>query len=173
MFIERNEEKRKELKQDLQGSELFWMLTGNPLHVWDAIAMAYQLDIEYPPSIKSYLGLAALRIRQEYVAYCSGEKIGKEARLVGEVLAFRNLAGKQGRGSCFEERRDLENDLHIREMYQEVLTVEKKPEMAYEKVGDKLGVSKSAVRRACLRAEKIMKSLNKITNSIGKAGQAL
>ena len=105
MFVEGNEEKRKELIQDLQACELFWKVTGNPLHVWDAIKSAYLLDIEYPTWIKEYLGLAALAIRVKYVAYCSGEKIGKEAQLIGEVLAFRNLAGKQGRGSCFEERR--------------------------------------------------------------------
>jgi hypothetical protein len=173
MFTESNEDERKELKFDFVVSELLWRITGNPLHVWDAIAMAYQLDIEYPPSLKDYLGLAALRIRKAYVAYCSKEDIGKQATLISEVLGFTNLARKQGRGSCFEERRDLEKDLHTREMYQEVLMVEKKPDLAYKKVGDKLGVSKAAVRRACLRAEKIMKLFNKMTNSIGKAGQAL
>jgi hypothetical protein len=162
MFLETDPKKREELKNELRACELLWNINANPLHVWEAIAIAYSLHMQLPPWITTYLGVAALKIRTKYAAFSLGKETGREAQLIGEMLAFGNLAGKQGRGSCFEELKRLENDMLIHERYQEVLEVEKKPTLAEGVVGKLFGVSASAVRRACQRAERVVRPLSKL-----------
>jgi hypothetical protein len=126
----------------------------NPLHAWEALALAASGDQPVPAWVLHYLTAGAEKlaaIRQEVAA---GKPVGEEAERAGKALGFGTTGA--GRGSRFTAKAMLERD---REYYFAVVAaVEKgtKLYIAWQEVSRATGAKETMVRRAYERIAKLV-----------------
>lgn len=122
---------------------------GNPVFIWQAIAIARRYGIELPEWVLEYLAASAdslLDIREEVA---DGKRAGKEAERVGKVLGFGTDG--PGQGGWFKHATILERDRNVFFEIGDRLGAGMKLDFAYDEVARALGTSRSTVVRAYLR----------------------
>jgi len=126
---------------------------GNPIHAWEALAVARRYGIDPPDWVEDFLTDAADRILEIRDEVAGGQPVERESERVGKALGF----GKDGpgRGGWFKHATMLERD---RTIYFEVgdrVQDGVKLDFAYDDVARALNVSRSTIVRAYLRITKL------------------
>jgi hypothetical protein len=125
----------------------------NPLHAWDAAAVARQFGLERPGWVDDLLIEDNLdhiqELREESRA---GKPIPREAEAVGKALGF-GVKGP-GRGGWFSRANLGDRDRRVYIEVSRALETEKKLDFAYDVAATKLKASRSAIVRAYLRVKR-------------------
>jgi hypothetical protein len=126
---------------------------GNPIHAWEALAVARRYGIDSPDWVEDFLTDVADRILEIRDEVAGGKPVKRESERVGKALGF----GKDGpgQGGWFKHATMLERD---RTIYFEVgdrVQAGVKLDFAYDEVAKVLNVSRSTIVRAYLRITKL------------------
>jgi hypothetical protein len=148
-------------KSALRELEADFSRDGNPVHAWEALAVARRHEIDPPEWVEDFLTDVADRILDIRDEVASGKPINREAERVGKALGFGTDGS--GQGGWFRHATLLERD---RTIYFEMIDwLEKeqarhphrRPKLtaAYREVAMAIGVDASTVQRAYVRITKL------------------
>jgi hypothetical protein len=138
----------------------------NPVHAWEALAVARRYGIDPPHWVKHFLFDAADRILEIRDEVAGGRPVNRESERVGKALGF----GKDGpgQGGWFKHATMLERDRTIYFEISDKLVTGMKLDFAYDEVAKASSVSRSTIVRAYLR---IMKLKDKASDQIKGEGE--
>ena len=125
----------------------------NPVHVFEALALALRHEISMPEWVKKYLGDTAdliLNIRKEVAA---GKPVFREAERVGKALGFGTEG--PGRSGWFKQATMLERDRAIYCGVVDELGLGNQLDHAYDNLSKFQKVSRSTIVRAYLRITRL------------------
>lgn len=122
---------------------------GNPVHAWEAVAVAARSGIERPDWVENFIDEQAARIMEIREQVSEGHPVGREADRVGKALGF--AIDGPGQGGRFKQATMLQRDRTIYFEIRDKLDSDVKLDAAYSEVATAFGVSRSLVVRAYLR----------------------
>jgi hypothetical protein len=126
---------------------------GNPVHAWEAFAVARRYGIDRPEWVEDFLTDVADRILEIRDEVADGKPTKREAQRVGKALGF----GKDGpgQGGWFKHATMLERDRTIYFEVGDKVQAGGKLDFAYDDVAKAWKVSRSTIVRAYLRITKL------------------
>jgi len=126
--------------------------TKNPVFAWQCIGLCFELNLEFPDWVLTYLKSSTAAVLSVDKKAKKGKKeknsSAREAERIGRAFGFGRPKGKTG---SFEEAYLGFTDEVLCKAVQRQLEAGEKPYRAYEIVAEQHGFASSTVRRAYLR----------------------
>jgi hypothetical protein len=133
--------------------------TKNPVHAWEAIALARAYSVRMPKWVVEYLGQVAVDIfepEEDQVAEAPRKKKESEAERIGKITGFSG--GGPGQTGMFKKAIMWKRDHAIYHDMLDQIGAGEKEDQAYNIVAKEHDISRSTVAKAYVRMKRFLES---------------